>query len=368
MRVPALATCLLAGLFGSMAAPAGSAPLLLVADPIAARATRPDTDSIAVIRNRYARVERDTMRYRRTTHDLSELYDGGAELTGYFNGDTLVKMTAWFGGEHGKARYQYYLWGGRLFFVYRIDWSSYPVVSEDSTSGQTDSVIIRKWIHAQTEDRFYFDRGRLIRWIDSAGHQAPLETAEARHWEAELPSEARRLEECARRAPVASPVCPDEDTSKTLPVIRAQYEQIERDLSHYRRTVRPVRSFGADSSGLVAFFDENKLRKMKIVITSVPGQPTYEYYVWDGGIFFVFRSIRVADAKAPTGSRADEERFYFWGGTLVKRIGEGFWKGPNKEFTREEEATGVLEMGQQLMRCALALSAASSECQNHNRE
>ena len=324
----------------------------------------PDSYPIALIRARYAQIERDTLAYRRTTHDLSDLYTGGEELTGYFVGDSLVKLTAWFRGESGRTRYEYFFGDGRLIFVNRVGNYSHRIVAE-----QGDTLVTRETVKVHTEDQYYFARGNLIRWIDSAGREASLVSREAIDWEAAFRGDVRKMEACARRAPAPSPVCPAEDTAAAIPAIRARYQRIERDLGHYQRIVHPLVRFGADSSGLISYFEDGELRKMKIVYTSVQDRPTEEYYVWDGEIFFVFRTVRTFGAKTATGWQVEEERLYFRDGELVKRIGAEFWYGPDKEWeTPETEANGVLEYGQRLMRCAKAPSAKDASCENHYRE
>ncbi len=60
--------------------------------------------------------------------------DNGAELTGYFKGDTLIKVAEQIGLSNSVIENRYYLENDKLFFVYSVD-SSYKFI---------DTTLIKK--------------------------------------------------------------------------------------------------------------------------------------------------------------------------------------------------------------------------------
>jgi hypothetical protein len=79
----------------------------------------------------------------------------GGELIAYFNGLRIVKMTAAYFGESGRAMEEYYYWNEKLIFVFRRDYTY-------------DEPMTGKIVSTET-NRFYFGNDRLIRWIDENG-------------------------------------------------------------------------------------------------------------------------------------------------------------------------------------------------------
>ena len=109
-------------------------------------------EKIKVIRTRCDGVERSLKRCKQVNLELPGESTEGGELTAYFSGKSLRKLAAHYYGETGQALEEYYFWDGRLFFVVRVV-SRY----DKPLSGVVKS---------KTEERFYFDDDRLIRWLD----------------------------------------------------------------------------------------------------------------------------------------------------------------------------------------------------------
>lgn len=110
------------------------------------------TDPIASIRQHYAQINRSAPLYKKVKKELSGFSAEGGELLAYFHGPSVMKIVATYFGESGKASEEYYFWDGQLIFVLRKDFQySKPL------SGK----IIKT-----TENRFFFNSGKLIRWID----------------------------------------------------------------------------------------------------------------------------------------------------------------------------------------------------------
>jgi hypothetical protein len=113
-------------------------------------------NAIESIRQHYTNINQNAARYRRVKKDLSGYSAEGGELVAYFHGPTVMKMVATFFGETGKAVEEYYFWNGQLIFVFQTD-NRY-----DKPFGK----VVRK-----IENRFYFQAGKMIRWLDENGKE-----------------------------------------------------------------------------------------------------------------------------------------------------------------------------------------------------
>ena len=198
------------GILGTMAMLGGST--LLTPRPMPAAPThisiRADTDSIMVIRSRYARIQRDTLKYRRTKHEhASDVSEATAVLYGYFDGDSLRKLVAATTNPESmvRNRQEFFFWDGKLFFVFAVD--------ERLTRGaRSASDTTRMWkVAHRTEDRFYFAGGAIIRWVDSAGRIHPGHRAgRCARWGEGLLENARRYAACAAAKPSDASLCDDD--------------------------------------------------------------------------------------------------------------------------------------------------------------
>lgn len=135
-------------------------------------------EKLKAIRQRYAEVQRDLKQCRQVKRDLPGESAEGGNLTGYFQDSSLRKLAAQFYGESGKALEEYYFWDGQLFFVLR---------TESHYTKPLSGVVKRK-----TEDRFYFDHGKLIQWLGPAKKPVTL-GPEAEERGSELLAQARRF-------------------------------------------------------------------------------------------------------------------------------------------------------------------------------
>jgi len=117
--------------------------------------TSQTVDTIRSIRQRYAAINRKARKYRKVKKELSGFSLEGGELIAYFDGSRIVKMTASYFGESGRATEEYYYWNEKLIFVFRRDHTY-----DKPMSGKVVST---------RANRFYFGNERLIRWINENG-------------------------------------------------------------------------------------------------------------------------------------------------------------------------------------------------------
>ena len=130
-------------------------PLLLALAllvPVAARA-----DDAAQTRARYAAVDKAVPKAIVVKRELQGYSLEGGELTAYFQRGVPLKMVAKHYGETGKTTDELYFWQGRLFFVLSTRENyNHPISGFDTPVKVT----------SREQMRFYFDNGKLWRWID----------------------------------------------------------------------------------------------------------------------------------------------------------------------------------------------------------
>ncbi|HVQ40145.1 MAG TPA: hypothetical protein VMS31_21575 [Pyrinomonadaceae bacterium] len=114
------------------------------------------TDPIQSVRQQYAAINKRMARYKKVRKELSGYSAEGGELIAFFDGPAIVKISATYYGETGRAAEEYYYQDGTLIFVYRKD-STY--------SRPLSGKVIRT-----RENRFYFQNGRMIKWVDENGN------------------------------------------------------------------------------------------------------------------------------------------------------------------------------------------------------
>ena len=141
-------------------------------------------DAISAIRRRYSAINRAPAKYRVVKKELSGFSTEGGELVAYLDGESVVKITATHFGETGRSFEEFYYWDGRLFFIlHRRETYDEPM------SGRVSKTA---------EERFYFNDGRLIRWLDSRGRAVAPGRGEYREAQARYLDVARRFVEGAR--------------------------------------------------------------------------------------------------------------------------------------------------------------------------
>jgi hypothetical protein len=142
-----------------------------------------------VIRSRYERVNAGTSRYQSYDANLDSLglehwATGRGRLVAAFEGDTLRTITAEYTGREGHPKESYYFWAGAPFEI-RVR------LHADAN----ESASIQK----NAEQRFYFDRGYLVRWADPGHTIHPLTTGAVFARAMHLLADATRLVDAARR-------------------------------------------------------------------------------------------------------------------------------------------------------------------------
>jgi hypothetical protein len=113
--------------------------------------------TIESIKSKYQKISSGIASYRKATKDIYGQSSEGGQAEVYYDGDNLKKMVITHFGEIGKQRTEYYVDGGKVFFIY-IKRTMYdkPIYEKGS-----------KVLNIE-EDRCYFFNDKMIRWIDKS--------------------------------------------------------------------------------------------------------------------------------------------------------------------------------------------------------
>ena len=143
-------------------------------------------------------------------------------------------------------------------------------------------------------------------------------------------------------ATAAPPASDEAPTDAAVRVIRTHYAEINAHASQYRTVKKELASFSSEGGALVASFRGDTLMKIVATFYGESGEATEEYYYWDDQLIFVYRVD--SDYDRPLSRkvvRTVEDRFYFDGGKLIRRIdehtklvnpGDGTFQDKQKEY------------------------------------
>src|SRR4028119_1471682 len=123
------------------------------------------TDPIPAIRRRYAAINQNLKKYRVVKKELSGFSTESGELTAYFDGAAIVKIAVINSGEMNSFFEEFYYLNEKLIFVYR----------KQEIYDQPMSKVVKT-----KENRFYFNDGQLIRWVNENGKQVEIGRASCR--------------------------------------------------------------------------------------------------------------------------------------------------------------------------------------------
>ena len=141
-------------------------------------------DPIPAIRQQYAAINRNAARYKKVKKELLGFSAEGGELVAYLSGPSIVKISATFYGEMGRATDEFYYSNDKLIFIFRRH-SHYraPLTGK----------VVRI-----TENRYYFKDDKLIRWIGEDGKQVSTTAPEFAQGEARLLASSKQFIDGAR--------------------------------------------------------------------------------------------------------------------------------------------------------------------------
>lgn len=140
-------------------------------------------DPIQTIRQQYASINRGAAKYKKVKKELLGFSAEGGELVAYLSGPSIVKISATFYGEMGRATDEFYYANDKLIFIYR---------KHSHYNRPLTGKVVRT-----TENRYYFKDDKLIRWI-SEGKEVSSASSEFAAKEVELLASSKQFTEGAR--------------------------------------------------------------------------------------------------------------------------------------------------------------------------
>lgn len=152
------------------------AALLLASTAAQEQATDP---AVAAIQADYRRIRSERATYRTRPVDLSGESAEGGVGTAYYAGKRLQLLEATYYGEMGKQLTQYYYHNGQLCFAlssyHRYNRPFYYDKKAAREAGDSDAFDPKKTV--VEENRYYFQNGQLIRWLNPANKLQPVTLA-----------------------------------------------------------------------------------------------------------------------------------------------------------------------------------------------
>lgn len=156
----------------------------VLALPEAKAQRAPGPDPIPAIRQQYAAINQKAAKYKKVKKELLGFSAEGGELVAYLSGPSIVKITATFFGEMGRATDEFYYSNDKLIFIFR---------KQSHYGAPLSGKVVRT-----TENRYYFKDDKLIRWIDEKGKQVSSASSEFAAKETEYLASSKQFSEGAR--------------------------------------------------------------------------------------------------------------------------------------------------------------------------
>lgn len=142
-----------------------------------------DTNALVFkIRGHYSQINSGLKKYRKVKKDAVGFSLEGGEMTAYFSGKELKKISAVFYGEMHRTNVDYYFNEGKLIFIFQ-------------SRGNYNKPMSGK-IVSREEDRFYFNEDALVKW-QSGKKDRGLDEEEAKEMEKQLLEDTRKLVQIA---------------------------------------------------------------------------------------------------------------------------------------------------------------------------
>ncbi|WP_338793994.1 hypothetical protein [Bernardetia sp. MNP-M8] len=156
-----------------------------------------EEEIIKNIRQEYNSIQENKSTYDTTTVDIMGESTEGGQLVGYYdiknNRELKVINMTWL-GEAGKHIFTFYLKNDKLFFIFEQHFeynTSIYMTKEVAKENEIAAFDIRK--SKVEENRYYFDNGKLFRWINPKREKVDLQIEENITKEKELKKEFVRL-------------------------------------------------------------------------------------------------------------------------------------------------------------------------------
>lgn len=148
-------------------------------------------EAIKDIRSNYKEIHDNFESYSKKNIEVSDESTEGGDLTAYYNESDLNLIIVWLYGETGKSKTEFYYHSNELFFVFDSDYRYNVPIFQEVDSGEPfdeNKTIVK-------ENRYYFNNGNLIRWINPEGKQIDLKSEDFKDAEKTVNGFAERMKE-----------------------------------------------------------------------------------------------------------------------------------------------------------------------------
>jgi hypothetical protein len=114
-----------------------------------------EEDLVKKIRSKFNSINSNLNNYKLIVKDIEGESTEGGTMKAYFDNDNLVLLHCEFYGESGNVKEDYYYDNGDLFFMFSVDQRYTSHIMDENNK-----------IASTTENRYYFDKLKMIRWLD----------------------------------------------------------------------------------------------------------------------------------------------------------------------------------------------------------
>jgi hypothetical protein len=156
--------------------------LVLIIAGILTASAQTEEELVLKIREQFKTTNANLNAYEKIEKDIySESTEGGTIRVYHIDGETVL-MHCEFYGEGGNMMEEYYFWNSELYFVYTVqELYDRPIYMEGSK------------VSEKIENRYYFNNGKMIRWLDRNKQKVNKYADEYSEAEQQLLNESVRL-------------------------------------------------------------------------------------------------------------------------------------------------------------------------------
>ncbi len=143
---------------------------------------------IKSIRAKYVKINASVPQCRRVVKDIWGESLEGAEMDAFYQGQELQLVIVHHFGEMYQTFTEYYYEQGKAFFVYQRSFQYNRPMYWDSITAKAnqDTVVFNFYKSRLEENRYYFNNGKLIRWINEFKKEVPPGTEDYKREEKEV--------------------------------------------------------------------------------------------------------------------------------------------------------------------------------------
>lgn len=144
--------------------------------------------NILAIRDQYQNIKNALPGMTAHEHDLAGYSSEGGVCIAYRDGEQNLRyIEVFFFGESGKATYEFYLANGQPFFIFATDYRyNAPLAWDNAFAQELEAEVFDPKKTQVFASRYYYDQGRLIRWLDAENQPVALNSPQALEKKAQL--------------------------------------------------------------------------------------------------------------------------------------------------------------------------------------